>query len=490
MACVVASHSRPAGGVVSVSATESAPLSASLAAEPSPGLEKPPSAGASDGMYLQQLPHSVPTRQSSPRDREAEGPELPGDPAASEDNCRAAKGKRAWASESSYPGPTAQGCTRDLPTLVGRGALPENGVLGEGPPCGSEGKGLRGCGSAKPLCPGGSTLPGTVPGAGPSPAPPPGADPGSAGGAMGQFPALYLPGREYTSPASHYHASPGLQGLGPAMGAKPSGPQPSQFSPRAFHPDSPHPGVFPRYRPHQGMRYPYQPPPQPSYHHYQRTPYYACPQGFSDWQRQLHAPESPGGPPPSQPPPPRPLFSDKSTMVSLQGCETLNAALMSPSRMDALAAKAITTDGQGRGPEEEKLDEPLERPESPKEFLDLDNHNAATKQQGALSASEYLYGTPPPALSTGMGFASSAFPPHGGVLPARPPYAPRPAGHFQPRAYAAAAAASQPNGLPPEGPVYRCPEDGLGPFQAVMMEPAGPAGPVRGPFQDVYRPSG
>lgn len=138
------------------------------------------------------------------------------------------------------------------------------------------------------------------------------------------------------------------------------------------------------------MRYPYQPPPQPSYHHYQRTPYYTCPQGFSDWQKQLHAPESPGGLPPGQLPPPRPLFSDKNTMVSLQGCETLNAALMSPARMDALATKAITTDGQDPGPEEEKLDESLERPESPKEFLDLDNHNAATKQQGALSASEYL----------------------------------------------------------------------------------------------------
>ncbi|XP_054442558.1 chromatin remodeling regulator CECR2 [Pteronotus mesoamericanus] len=458
--------------------------------DPLPGLEKPPSAGTSDSMHLKPLPHAMPplrsgcAQQGSPRDRETQGPELPGDPAASEDTCRAATGESAWASGGSYSGPTAPGCSRDLPALAARGPLPENGVLAEGPPCGAEGQGLGGCGPEKPLCARGETLQDTAARAGPGPAAPPGVGPG------GQCPALYLPGLEYASPAPHYHGGAGLQGLGPAMGAKPAGPQPPHFPPRGFHPGTPHSGVFPRYRPPQGMRYPYQPPPQPSYHHYQRTPYYACPQSCPDWQRQLHAPESPGGPPPSQPPPPRPLFSDQNAMASLQGCETLNAALTSPTRMDALATKVVAADGLDPGPEGEKLDESLERPESPKEFLDLDNHNAATKQQGALSASEYLYGAPPAPLSSGMGFPSPAFPPHGGMLHTRPSYAaPRPAAHFQARAYASAAA-TQPNGLPPEGPVYRCPEDGLGHFQAVMMEQAGPAGAMRGPFQDVYRPSG
>lgn len=247
------------------------------------------------------------------------------------------------------------------------------------------------------------------------------------------------------------------------------------------------------------MRYSYQPSPQPSYHHYQRTPYYACPQGFSDWQRHLHPPGSPGGPPLSQPPPPRSLFSDKSTMANLQGCETLNAALTSPTRMDAVAAKVVAADGQNPGPEEEKLDESVERPESPKEFLDLDNHNAATKQQSSLSANDYLYGTPPPPLSSGMGFGSSAFPPHGVMLPAGPPYTPqRPASHFQPRAYPSPVpahpphhpVAAQPNGLSQEGPVYRCQEEGLGHFQAVMMEHIGTGSGIRGPFHEMYRPSG
>lgn len=167
--------------------------------------------------------------------------------------------------------------------------------------------------------------------------------------------------------------------------------------------------------------------------------------------------------------------------------------------MDAAAAKVVSTDGQNPGPEEEKLDESMERPESPKEFLDLDNHNAATKRQSSLSASEYLYGAPPPPLSSGMGFSSSTFQPHGVMLQTGPPYTPqRPASHFQPRAYSSPVAAhpphhpvaAQPNGLSQEGPVYRCQEEGLGHFQAVMMEQIGTGSGIRGPFQEMYRPSG
>ncbi|XP_032973941.1 cat eye syndrome critical region protein 2 isoform X1 [Rhinolophus ferrumequinum] len=465
-----------------------------------PGLEeKPPSVGASEGVYLKQLPHPAPplhtncARQSSPQEREAE------DSSASGDKCQATQGKNSWPSESSYSSPAAQGCVRDLSTLANRGALPENGVIVEAPTCGSEAKGLGGSGSEKPLCPRGKTLQESVPCTGQNPVMPPNTDPSLMGGTVSQFPPLYMPGLEYPNSAAHYHISPGLQGVGPVMGGKPSGSHPQHFSPRGFHSNNPHSGVFPRYRPPQGMRYSYQPSPQPSYHHYQRTPYYACPQGFSDWQRHLHPPGSPGGPPPSQPPPPRSLFSDKSAMANLHGCETLNAALTSPTRMDAVAAKVVAADGQNPGPEEEKLDESVERPESPKEFLDLDNHNAATKQQSSLSANDYLYGTPPPPLSSGMGFGSSAFPPHGVMLPAGPPYTPqRPASHFQPRAYPSPVpahpphhpVAAQPNGLSQEGPVYRCQEEGLGHFQAVMMEHLGTGSGIRGPFQEMYRPSG
>ncbi|XP_066093872.1 chromatin remodeling regulator CECR2 [Saccopteryx bilineata] len=475
-------------------------------ANPLPGLEKPPSAGASEGVYLKQLPQPARplqnscTRQSSLQEGEAEGPELRSDSLASEDSCQAAKGKASWASESSYSGPVAQGCVRDLSTLANQGTLPENGGIVEVPTCGPEGKGLGGGGPEKPLCPISKTLQEAVPCTGQNPAALPSAEPSLMGVTISQFSPLYMPSLDYPDPAAHYHVGPSLQGLGPVLGGRPSASHPQHFSPRGFHPNSSHSGVFPRYRPHQGMRYSYQPPPQPSYHHYQRTPYYPCPQGLPEWQRHLHPPGSPTGPPPSQPPPPRPLFSDKSTMVNLPGCETLSAALTSPTHADTGAVKAVTADGQSPGPEKEKLDDSMERPESPKEFLDLDNHNAATKHRSSLSAGGYLYGTPPPTLSSGVGFGSPAFPPHGVMLQTRPSYTPlRPAGHFQPRAYSSPMAArpphhpvasSQPNGLSQDGAVYRCQEEGLGHFQAIMMEQIGTASGVRGPFQEAYRPSG
>ncbi|XP_044927536.1 cat eye syndrome critical region protein 2 isoform X3 [Mustela putorius furo] len=476
-------------------------------ADPLTGLEeKPPNMGASEGVYLKQLPHPTPplqtdcTRQSSPQERETEGPELKSNSSESGDNWKATKSKNTWPTESGSTSPASQGCMRDLSTLAERVALPENGLIVEASPCGSEGKGLGGSGSEKPLCPKGKVLPETIPCTRQNPATPPNTDPSLMGGAVSQFSPLYMPGLEYPNSATHYHISPGLQGLGPVMGSKPSVSHPQHFPPRGFQSNNPHSGVFPQYRPHQAMRYSYQSPPQPSYHHYQRTPYYPCPQGFSDWQRHLHPPGSPSGlPPPNPAPPSRPLFSDKSTLTNLQGCDTLNAALTSPTQMDAVAAKVVSTDGQNPGPEEDKLDESVERPESPKEFLDLDNHNAATKRQSSLSASEYLYGTPPPPLSSGMGFGSSTFQPHGVMLQTGPPYTPqRPTSHFQPRAYTSPvtaqpphhSVAAQPNGLSQEGPIYRCQEEGLGHFQAVMMEQIGTGSGIRGPFQEMYRPSG
>lgn len=465
--------------------------------------EKTASVCASEGVYLKQLPHQTPplqancTRQSSPQERETEGSELKNDASETADTYKASKSKNSWPSDSSYTSPTVQGCLRDLSMVADRGTLPENGVVDETSPCRSEGKGLGGSGSEKPLCPRGKTLPETMPCTGQNATTPPSADPNLMTGAINQFSPLYMPGLEYSNSATHYHMNPGLQGLGSMMGGKSPGSHPQPFSPRGFQPNSPHPGLFPQYRPQQGMRYAYQASSQPSYHPYQRTPYYTCPQGFSDWQRSLPSQRSPSEAPGSHPP--RPLFSDKNALSSLQGCETLNAALTSPTQMDAVAAKVVPSDGQNPGPEEEKLDESVERPESPKEFLDLDNHNAATKRQSSLSTNDYLYGTPPPPLSSGMTFGSPAFPPHSVMLQTGSPYTPqRPASHFQPRAYPSPVAAhppphpvaTQPNGLSPEGPLYRCQEEGIGHFQAAVMEQAGTGSGIRGPFQEVHRPSG
>lgn len=457
-------------------------VSAFLAADPLPGLEeRPASVGASEGAFLKQLPHPAPplqadfARRSSPQGRGPEGPELRPESSEPGDGCPASTVRSAWLSGSGFASPPAQACT-----LADLGPLPENGLRVEASPCGSEGK---------------SRAP---PEAGPP------AEPTCS--------PLYTPGLEFPSSATRYHVGPGLQPVGPVMGGKPPAPHPPPFPPRAFQSHDPHSGVFPRYRPHQGMRYPYQPPPQPSYHHYPRTPYYSCPQGFSDWPRHLAAPVSPSGPPPAQPTPARPLFPDKSAVTGLQGCEVLSAALTPPARVDAVEAlgAALTSptrvdavaakmaEGQNPGPEG-KQDESMEQPESPKEFLDLDNHNAAARRQGSLSASECLYGAPPAPLGPGMTFGSPAFPPHAVMLHAGPPYPPqRPATHFQPRAYASPSAthpphrpvAAQPNGLSPECPLYRYPEEGLGHFQAVMMEQMGPGSGARASFQEMYRPSG
>ncbi|GAB0177071.1 cat eye syndrome critical region protein 2 [Grus japonensis] len=438
--------------------------------EPPAGMdEKAQCIGIPDGAYAKLLPHPKPplpmecTRHALPPDGEGDGSGVKGD-------LKAGQGKGTWPAESGYA--SSPGCVRDLvPTSERGGPLPENGAAGEGPVGSAEGKGLAANLLEKPLCGGGKALPeAAVPCMGQGTGLP-GMDASSMGATPNQFHPLYMPSLEYPNSAGRYHINPGLQGFGPVMGGKPPPPtsHPQHFPPRGFQPSSAHPGVFPRYRPPQGMPYPYQPQPQPSYHHYQRPPYYACPQGYSDWQRPLHPQAGPSGHPTAHPPLARPPFPDRGSASSLQGCEALSAALASPNRMDVASAKEVSpSDGQDLGPEDEKSEESQERPESPKEFLDLDNHNAATKRQSSVAAGEFLYGAPPPHLGSGMGFGPSAFPPHGVMLQTGSPYASRhPASHFQPRTYGSPMnahlshhpASGQANGLSQEGPLYRCREE-------------------------------
>nr|XP_034984298.1 cat eye syndrome critical region protein 2 [Zootoca vivipara] len=469
---------------------------------PPPGVEeKAQCIGLPEGTYPKLLPHSkLPLQMDCSRQtQEGEGVD-----SGTKNDPKATQSKSTWPSESNYTSSAAQGCAQDIVTATERGPVPENGAIGDGPSTDTEGKTLVANIMEKSRCTGGkNVLEATVPCVGQSTNTPAAMDSSPARGTSGQFAPLYMPNLEYTNSAARYHINPGLQGFNPMMGGKPHPVSHSQhFSARGFQPsNSPH-GVFPRYRSHQGMPYPYQPQPPPSYHHYQQPPYYPCPQGYSDWQRPFPPQSSPTGHPPGPSPLARPPFSDRATMGSgMQGCEVLTASLASPNRMDMASTKEVPSSGQELPPEAEKTDESQERPESPKEFLDLDNHNAATKRQRSVAAGEYLYSSspPPPMSSSGLGFGSSAFPPHGVMLQTGSPYAPRhPTSHFQSRAYGSPVnahlahlpATNQANGLAHEGPLYRCQEENVGHFQALMMEQTGRGGGMGGLSPDMYRTAG
>ncbi|XP_020644748.3 chromatin remodeling regulator CECR2 [Pogona vitticeps] len=472
--------------------------------EPPPRVEqKTQSINLSEGTYPKLLPHSKPPLKTD-CSRQNLTQERLGDDSGTKNDRKASQSKSTWAAESNYTSPVAQECVRDIVASAReRGPLPENGTASDGPSSGTEGKTAGANKTEKPHCTGEkSMLETTVPCMGQSAGAPAAIDSNPAGSTSGQFAPLYMPKLEYPNSATHYHINPGLQGFNPMMGGKPPSVSPSQHFPtQAFQPNNTPHGVFPRYRPHQGVPYPYQPQPSPSYHHYQQPPYYTCTQGYSDWQTPFPPQSSPTGHPHAQSPLTRPPFSDRGAMSNvMQGCEVFNTALSSPNRMDMASTKEIPSSGQELPPEAEKSDGCQERPESPKEFLDLDNHNAATKRQRSVAAGEYLYGSPPPsASSSGLGFGPSAFPPHGVMLQTGSTYPSRhPSSHFHPRPYGPPVSAhlshhlvtSQANGYVHEGPLYRCPEENVGHFQALMMEQTGRGGSMEGLSPDMYRTSG
>ncbi|XP_077196196.1 chromatin remodeling regulator CECR2 [Paroedura picta] len=464
--------------------------------------EKTPCVGLPEGTYPKLLPHSKSPLQTD-FSRPSVAQEGDGNDSGTKNDPKAMQNKSTWSAEGSYISPEAQGCSRDISTASERGSAPQKGAsVAEGPSSVSEGKAVPANFLEKPHCVGGKNLlEATVPCMGQSTGAPAGLDGNPGGGGTAQFGPLYMHSLEYPNSATRYHINSGLQGFNPMMGGKPPPVSHAQhFPPRGFQPNNSSPGVFPRYRPHQGVPYPYQPQPPPSYHHYQQPPYYACPQGYSEWQRPFPPQSSPTGHPPTQPPLARPPFSDRGAIGGgMQGCEVVSAALSSPNRMDMASSKEVPSSGPELPPEAEKPEESQERPESPKEFLDLDNHNAAAKRQRTVATGEYLYGSPTPPMRSGIGFGPSAFPPHSVMLQAGPPYASRhPVGHFQPRAYGSPVnahlsnrpAANQVNGLAHDGPLYRCQEENVGHFQALMMEQTGRGSGMGGLSPDLYRPPG
>ncbi|XP_039218791.1 cat eye syndrome critical region protein 2 [Crotalus tigris] len=446
-------------------------------------------------IYPKLLPHSkVPLQMDCSRQNLTQEGE--GKTSDTKNSSKATQNKSTWPAENNYTSSVSQSCLGDIVTVMERGPMTENDAAGEGSSGNGEGKAVPANINEKPCCSGGENLlEATVPCMEQSISTPASADGNPIGGTSSQFAPFYMPNMEYPNSATQYHISSGFQGFSAIMGAKPLSISHSRFSARGFHASNSSHGTYPRYRSHQGVPYPYHPQPPP-YHHYQQPPYYTCPQGYSDWQKPFPHPSSPTGHSPTQSPMARPPFSDRGTVGSgVQNCEVLSASLASPNQIDIAGTKEDSTNRQELSLESEKAEEPQERPESPKEFLDLDNHNATTKRQRSVAAGEYLYG--PPVNSSAFGFGP--FPPHGIMLQTGSPYASRhPTTHFQARGYGSTVSAhlshhqatNQSNGLAHEGPLYRCQDENVGHFQALMMEQAGRGSSLGGQCTDMFRTPG
>ncbi|CAJ0962998.1 unnamed protein product, partial [Ranitomeya imitator] len=248
-------------------------------------------------------------------------------------------------------------------------------------------------------------------------------------------------GREQRHDFTPLIPAPGIR----AVTCQPPGP-PQPLQPLGSMSPLPHVGPFPRYHP-QGEVFSYQRPPhaQPLFQPYQRPPFY--PEEYQRWQHNGPlTPQHSGGF----------IRPDRSA----QNMEELRRLLMSP--LLEGQPRAVPGDST-EGPEEktEKDGDPSGRPESPKQFLDLDSHK---RQSGT-----YGYGRAP-------GWASPNY---------------RPPSHMMPQSHYPAHQQYQPRGYPQHHPVpgqtNGHPQmssgypsmDSRGHFHAALMEQ---------PFTDLYRP--
>uniref|UniRef100_A0A8C5MZR9 CECR2 histone acetyl-lysine reader n=1 Tax=Leptobrachium leishanense TaxID=445787 RepID=A0A8C5MZR9_9ANUR len=251
-----------------------------------------------------------------------------------------------------------------------------------------------------------------------------------------------IPGLEtrpnFVSMVTHGNTKPGY-GTRHNQGTE----RPQELSPSGFpiqrygnvHPQA-YPGTFPRY-PHQGPAYGYPHPQQMqnSYLPYQRPTYYQP--EYPQWQGNIN-----------QSPQHRNTYTGS---IGVQGIAELRTILMSP----LLEGEPKAVPGESKEHNDE-ADSVSDRPESPKQFLDLDSH----KRQSA----GFVYGGP-------QTWGSPNFRPHSNM--SSPAYQPQ---HyhlqrFQPPYMRCSphSAHGQPNGHSVR-PGYQHPGHNRGHFQTVMMD--------------------